>query len=404
MSLGDDRTVERSLAVGRGDADGVEHVAAVDAVVALDAPLELDVGGEELAHGGIVEISLDGSHVGLVGGTDGGSAGERRIEHGEERILGAVVTCGLHGDRLLGLADLGDQIAGLAGGGSVLRFLGDGLPDGLARSVSLGLERTQILVGGHHRREDLVGVVGGPELERSGTLQEVADTLRLLDARQLDQDAVRIGQADDVGLRDAEVVDTTAEHVVGSLDGGLGLTLEDLFDLGVGALQRNVLAVGADEDRGEGAAVGLTLVSLDELADIILGRTLLHGFVGLGHGGDEGGIVLALTGQRLDEVLDLHLQHDVHAALEVETEVELLLLAVLVGVGDEAQVVDGQVLDRIEVVLLGLGLLLERELRGIGGRVLLDVPRFERERELENARKRQERRDEFDETFTLHRC
>ena len=66
-SFGNDRTVERSLAVGSRNPDGIEVEAAVDLVVALDAPLEQDVGGEQLAHGGLGEVLVHGGHVGLVG-------------------------------------------------------------------------------------------------------------------------------------------------------------------------------------------------------------------------------------------------------------------------------------------------------------------------------------------------
>ena len=53
-------------------------------------------------------------------------------------------------------------------------------------------------------------------------------------------------------------------------------------------------------------------------------------------------------------------------------------------------------------MLLGLGLLVEGELRGIRSRLLLYATRFERERELVNACEAQQDRDEFNETFTLH--
>ena len=59
-------------------------------------------------------------------------------------------------------------------------------------------------------------------------------------------------------------------------------------------------------------------------------------------------------------------------------------------------------LDRIEVMLLRLGLLSDGELRGVLGRFLLHATCLERKRELINARERQQHRDEFNKTFTLH--
>ena len=50
----------------------------------------------------------------------------------------------------------------------------------------------------------------------------------------------------------------------------------------------------------------------------------------------------------------------------------------------------------------GLGLLVEGELRGISGRLLLYATRLERKRELINTRESQQDRNEFNKTFTLH--
>ena len=123
-----------------------------------------------------------------------------------------------------------------------------------------------------------------------------------------------------------------------------------------------------------------------EIVDVVFRRSLLLRFVGFGDGRREGRIVLAVAGQRLDYVLHLHFEHDVHAALEVEAEVELLLLADFVGELRETEVVHGQVLHGVEIVLLGFGLLLGTELCGIPRRGLLYAPRLEREGELINTR------------------
>ena len=112
--------------------------------------------------------------------------------------------------------------------------------------------------------------------------------------------------------------------------------------------------------------------------------------------------VLAVTGKSLDDILDLNLQHDVHTALQVQTQIQLLLLALLVGELAESHVEDRHVLDRIQIVLFGTGLLLERELCGILGRLFLYASCLERKRELINTRERQKHRDEFNETFALH--
>ena len=52
-------------------------------------------------------------------------------------------------------------------------------------------------------------------------------------------------------------------------------------------------------------------------------------------------------------------------------------------------------------MLFGLALLVEGELRGISGRLLLYATRLERKRELINTRESQQDRNEFNKTFTL---
>ena len=65
----------------------------------------------------------------------------------------------------------------------------------------------------------------------------------------------------------------------------------------------------------------------------------------------------------------------------------------LVGEFLESEVIDSDILDRIEVMLLRLGLLSDGELRGVLGRFFLYTPRFEREGELVNTRKSQKDRE-----------
>ena len=197
------------------------------------------------------------------------------------------------------------------------------------------------------------------------------------------------------------MVDTAAQDVERSVDGVARLLTQDLLDLAVGAVGVDILPIGAHEDRGQRSAVRIGLERLDESSDEIALAALFRLF-GSCDGSLESGIVLALAGQRLHNVADLNLQHDVHTALQVQTEVELLLLALLVGVGLESQVVDRLILQRIEIVahhrvahlnLIPCGILL-------GG--LLHASCLERERKLEDAGQRQKHRNQFNCSFTLH--
>ena len=213
---------------------------------------------------------------------------------------------------------------------------------------------------------------------------------------------MRVGQTHDVGLRNTEVVDTAAQYVERSGDSGLGLTLQHLLNLLVRALEHDILAIGAYEQGSQRTTVGLTLVDLYEVSDVVLRRTALEVGVSLLDGSHEGGILSAVTGQSLHNVLNLYLEHDVHTTLEVQTQVQLLLLALLVGEGLKAHVEYLQILNRIQVMLLRLGLLLKGERGGVLNRLLLYVTRLERKRELVNTCQCQQHGDEFDKTFALH--
>ena len=176
------------------------------------------------------------------------------------------------------------------------------------------------------------------------------------------------------------MVDTAAQDVERRVDRIVSLLAQDLLDLGVGAVGRDILTVGADENRGQRRTVRSGAVAADELADEVLARA--ESLLGLRHRFDEGRIVLAVAGQRLHDVLHLNLEHDVHTAFQVQAEVQLLLLDLLVGELAETQVVDGLILNRIEVVLLPFGTLIPVVSGRIRRRLLLYAPRLEREREL----------------------
>ena len=377
--VGDDRTVQRRAAVGTLDLDRIKVETAVDRLLrlALDRPLETQVGRKHLLHGGQRQVVVHRSRIGSHDSTYGSAACELRVQQRQQRVLVAVVVGarGLGRRFRFGGSHFGDQAAVRGRIGSLSDS--DRLLDGRLRVREILFYH---LVGTHQRRHDLAGVVGRPEFERSRTLEQLAHALRLLHARQLDQNTVRVGQALDIGLRYAEMVDTAAQDVERRVDRIVGLLAQDLLDLGVGAVGRDVLTVGADENRCQRRTVRSGAVAADELADEVLARA--ESLLGLRHRFDEGGIVLAVAGQRLHDVLHLNLEHDVHTAFQVQAEVQLLLLDLLVGELAETQVVDGLILNRIEVVLLPFGTLIPVVSGRIRRRLLLYAPRLEREREL----------------------
>ena len=322
--VGDDGTVERGLAVTGRSLDGDEFVHIVTGYVfgRLDRPHALELRREDLSdlrHG---KVAVDSSGVDGVGEADAGvTAHLGRAEDGEERVgllvgiqlgVAAFLLCELLGYEILGLAgSLGLTLGGLFGSRSLV-----------------GKDLGEEVVGLYQVRIDLRILVSGPELEGSSTLKEFADTLRLLDTRELDEDAAGVADLLDRGLGDSETVDTVAEDVEGVGDSALGLGLDDIENLGVGGLGLDLVThlIGT-EDLGKPLAAGNFVPSLSEEGDEV-GGGVDAALLGESEGPVELGS-LVVAGESLNEVLELHLQHDVHTTLEVKAKVDLLGLHVL---------------------------------------------------------------------------
>ena len=245
------------------------------------------------------------------------------MEDGEERVLPVVL-----GEFVLfGLA-LGYFLVeyALVCIFSLLRTL-------LSHGLSCGLELSESLVGLHEIRVEYLAVeVGCPELEGSGSLEELSNTLRLFHARELHEDAAGVAEFLDVRLGYAEAVDTVAEHLEGVGHCALGLCLEHLDDICVGGLGADLVPhLICTENLVEfPCTVGLGIPGLLEEGDEIAPRVGdAVGFRSRESGGEVR--ILAIVCESLHEVLELHLEHHVHTALEVEAEVDFLCLGRLVG-------------------------------------------------------------------------
>ena len=117
-------------------------------------------------------------------------------------------------------------------------------------------------------------VVGLPELELCGSLEEFAHTLRVFDTGQFDEDTARVLHLLDVGLGHAETVDTGAENLVGTVDGTVAFALQNLQHVAVGRVDGDAFVLEFIQENGSKTGVGV------------------HFFVGLTEQGDE--VALAL--------------------------------------------------------------------------------------------------------------
>ncbi len=235
-------------------------------------------------------------------------------------------------------------------------------------------------------------VVYGPKFECCRGRQQIAHAVRLLDARQLDRDTVGARHTLDVGLRNAQNVDTALQHLERRFDGIRNLLLQISFQL------RAIVVVVARIARTLEDVAYVVAVSshegIDERVAVILGRrridcaaeALVIGVVRI-----ECDIALA-AGMCCDHVGGLDFQHDVHTAFEVETEIQLTLLALLICI-----LCDTEIVDRLVPLLgeVGLGVLFTSGLT-------LDTVRDERKRELKYAGECQKYCQQFDSAFALH--
>ena len=244
-----------------------------------------------------------------------------------------------------------------------------------AGSLQVADQRIGLFEGGIN----LVVFVSGPEFEAGRSLQQLADTLRLLDAGQFHQNTAGIFEALDIGLCHTETVDTVAQHVERVGNGAFCLFAQYADHLFVGTGRGNHLAqLGRIENVAQLAAVRHLLISRGEERNIVAGAAFL-GLPGLGERLVEHR-VLAVVGQCAHDVFNRNLEHDVHTAAQVETEVDLFLLALLVVELHEPEVIHGLRLDGVQIILL-----LDRIPGGITGGLLLDMARHKRERKLVRA-------------------
>ena len=140
------------------------------------------------------------------------------------------------------------------------------------------------------------------------------------------------------------------------------------------------------EDQRQGLTTRHLSIVLREDCDIIATITSL--LRGQAQCLEELGI-LRVVRQRLQNVTLLNLQHYVHTALQVQTQVDLLLLTIFVSVVYDSQAVNGQVLDRVKILLFHFVLQLSGISSSILSCLLLNSACRERERELVNTGNRQ---------------
>ena len=361
LGIGDNVALQRSTAVALGDLNGIELEDLVVLINTLDTPEELHVSRQNSLGLGSLEERIDGFHIALAGITD--HATVLLVQHlkacQQGVSLEGFLSSGSGRCSLLSLVTLGDSSKGFVGAGSSavgsslsgLSSLGNGLLSNrgggcgvsalYACSSKLGVQLDE---EGH----SLAGGIGLPELEVGRTLEELTHAVGLLDTGELHHDATLLTlKGLDVGLHNAEAVDTCADDVEGVINGCLHLFAQHGLHLTVGALGVHLAAqLLRSEELGEVAVGRQCLVVLDEKRDEIA-LTGLSLCLGLFNGLIEVGIFFVI-GERLDHIGHTDFEDDVHTTLEVQTQTDTHLAALLECPNTE---IDGFVSERVQVVL-----------------------------------------------------
>ena len=266
------------------------------------------------------------------------------LQHGCERVsllqcchLGifAFFTVGLsHLVVVLLQVKLGLVCSGLGGSGCVFLLSADRVGGCLlGGSVFLAaVDGSQTLVELVEQRGNVLTVVGLPELKVGASLKELAHTLRLADTRHFYHEASLLAfELLDVGLNDAELIDTVADNVERVVDSCLHFGAQGGFHLLVGALCVHLsLQLLRSEDGSQGAVGSVAVEGVDEQRDEITltGFFFLLCFL---HGLHKVGISL-VVGKHLDDIRHADLEDYIHTALEVQTQTYLRFQALLIRV------------------------------------------------------------------------
>ena len=404
LGIGDHVAFQGSTAVALGDLDSIELIDLVVLVNTLDTPEEFHVGGQEGFGLGSLEEGADGVHVALAGIAHAGTV--VLVEHlqtGEQgmSLQGSLGGSAVVGSCSLGIVALGDGCERIVGSrsGSGVSCGGLYLLGGLLSSIFLGIllytGGSELAVELDEEGHSLSGGVGLPKLQIGGTLKELAHAVGLLDTGELDHDAALLTlKGLDVGLHDAEAVDTCADDIERVVDGGLHLLAQNAFHFAVGALGVHLAAqLLGGEELSQVAVGSQLLVVLDKKGNKIA-LTGLGFLLGLFNGLIEVGVIL-VVGQCLHHIGHRHFEDDVHATLEVKTQTNSHLAALLECPDPK---INGFIGERVQVVLSGFFALDGGNLLGLA----LVVLGNEGEAEVEDAHECKQDCENFYESFVLH--
>ena len=349
VGVGHHITFQGCTSITLGHLDGIEliHIGTGTFANTFHAPLQTQVGRQYFLSLGSLEQFADGIHIALGGISyhtsvsalyqlqttqEGMLLAQLLNLCGRENLVGLLLTVAAHHSCQVILGCLSGISIGLS---HLCGISCDFSLSVLHSGISLGLlcifHGCQFSVQSIQEGDNLIGIVGLPELQVGTSLQELTYTLGLLHARHLHHDTSFLSfESLDVGLYHTEAVNTGTKHVVGVVDGTFYLCAEYALHLLVVALGGHLvtqLLCGKDFCQRLPWCQGLVVLHKQgneiTLAVGSLFCCLLYGTaeVFVAH--------LLVVGQSHDDIRHAYLQDDIHTSLEVQAQTNTHLAALL---------------------------------------------------------------------------
>ena len=237
-------------------------------VLCLGTPTELTLCGQYLTgYVGINHLVHVGGITGVGITNDSQSLGNG-LEHSEQWILLQRLSLGLgiH-DLIVLLGQFGSQVVGLNSSGIDGCRIGS---NGIIGSYT-SLNSSILLVELSQQRINLLRIVSLPELQIGTTLQQLTNTLGLLDTRHFHHDTSTLSfELLDIWLYNAKLINTVADYIERVVNSRLNFCTQGTLHLGVGTASAHLaLHLLSSKDGSQGTTIGVLLPILDKQGDEI---------------------------------------------------------------------------------------------------------------------------------------
>ena len=221
-------------------------------------------------------------------------------------------------------------------------------------------------------------MVGAPELQTRGSLQQALNTSRFFNTGKFHQNPAGIFQLLDVRLHHPKLVNTCLQNRVNVFNRSIDVTTNRVLDVVVRSVHAHAIGHVFRAKQADVAQFAIAAHGIDFLKKYIQVSALAAGHAGVGLAQSiQEHRILGVAGQSHQYVAHRHFQNDVHAATEVQPQVHLTPFDFFVGVFGDAQIVYRERSNGIQIRLFLHGVAL-----GVFFGLAFNALRHKRKREL----------------------